>query len=139
MKQYSDIIHLNRPTSAHPRMRREDRAKIFAPFAALNGHGDAIHARDKVLVPQISMTEYAKSCLDEKLRMLRRGDQVTVSYFAAHKREGTELLGEYVSACDEVLGVDEVERRLRLRGLTIPFDCLQTIRIRDAAEQNEDE
>lgn len=34
MNIYADIIHQPRPESSHPRMRREERAKLFAPFAA---------------------------------------------------------------------------------------------------------
>lgn len=48
-KEYSDIINKNRPEhngddfeARHPRMPREARAKIFAPFAALKGHNEAL-------------------------------------------------------------------------------------------------
>ena len=57
MSIYEDIMHLTRPISSHPRMHREDRAKLFAPFAALNGHSRAIHQRDAVLVPQVQKTD----------------------------------------------------------------------------------
>ena len=48
--RYDDIIHLEYPlksadTVKHPRMTVEDRAKIFAPFAALKGYEDAIAAK----------------------------------------------------------------------------------------------
>ena len=45
---YSDIIYLPYPRDdwnflmKHPRMSMEDRAKIFAPFAALRGHSTAL-------------------------------------------------------------------------------------------------
>lgn len=40
---YSDIINLPHHVSpSHPRMSMLARAAQFAPFAALNGHGDAI-------------------------------------------------------------------------------------------------
>ncbi len=40
---YDDIINLPHPTSAkHPRMPMHARAAQFAPFAALNGHNQAI-------------------------------------------------------------------------------------------------
>ena len=45
---YSDIIDLPYPRDdwnflmKHPRMSMEDRAKIFAPFAALRGHSTAL-------------------------------------------------------------------------------------------------
>lgn len=45
---YKDIINLPYPRDdwnflmKHPRMSMEDRAKIFAPFAALRGHSTAL-------------------------------------------------------------------------------------------------
>lgn len=45
---YSDIIDLPYPRNdwnflmKHPRMGMEERAKIFAPFAALRGHSTAL-------------------------------------------------------------------------------------------------
>ena len=48
-KEYADIIYKERPLhdgdafeAKHPRMPREARAKIFAPFAALKGHNEAL-------------------------------------------------------------------------------------------------
>jgi hypothetical protein len=48
-KEYADIINKERPLhdgdafeAKHPRMPREARAKIFAPFAALKGHNEAL-------------------------------------------------------------------------------------------------
>jgi|GEM_PF-1399345 len=47
--EYADIIDRSRPVHhgddfsvKHPPMSISDRAKIFAPFAALSGHSDAI-------------------------------------------------------------------------------------------------
>ena len=47
--KYDDIINLERPVhdgdafeARHPKMPREARAKIFAPFAALKGYEEAI-------------------------------------------------------------------------------------------------
>ena len=43
--EYEDIINLEHPTSKrHPRMTMMQRAAQFAPFAALNGHSEAIEA-----------------------------------------------------------------------------------------------
>ena len=47
---YKDIINLPYPRDdwnflmKHPRMSREDRAKIFHPCAALRGHAEALDA-----------------------------------------------------------------------------------------------
>lgn len=128
MGKYDDIIHLSRPESSHPRMRREDRAKLFAPFAALSGHDEAVHARDKVLLPQTDLAEHSREMLDGKLRQLRKGDSVTVVYFVARKRQGDELLGEYLTVSDTVLRADRNDRILYLRGQNILFDDLMDVR-----------
>lgn len=49
--KYDDIIGLDYPLKQHdiirhPPMSIADRAKIFSPFAALKGHGEAIHERE---------------------------------------------------------------------------------------------
>jgi len=48
-EEYKDIINKERPVhdgdefeARHPKMTRENRAKIFAPFAALKGYEEAI-------------------------------------------------------------------------------------------------
>ena len=46
---YEDIMHLSRPVSkTHPKMPIADRAAQFAPFAALNGHGDLIRKTQRL-------------------------------------------------------------------------------------------
>ena len=81
MKSYDDILALKRPLSRHPRMHRQDRAKLFAPFAALSGFEDSVKSRDRVLLPRTIPAEDARERLDRKLRSLRKGDYVTVVYF----------------------------------------------------------
>ena len=48
-EKYKDIIDKERPQ--HPKMSIENRAKIFAPFAALKGYEDAIDETSKVHLP----------------------------------------------------------------------------------------
>lgn len=90
MNIYADIIHQPRPESSHPRMRREERAKLFAPFAALSGHDQAVHDREKVLVPRVLMTDYALEELDRKLQALqkRRRHRHLVSAPPAGRKRG---------------------------------------------------
>lgn len=48
MNDYSDIINLPHHVSpTHPHMSMLSRAAQFAPFAALNGHGDAIRQTEQ--------------------------------------------------------------------------------------------
>ena len=57
-KDYMDIIDKERPVhngdefeARHPKMNRKNRAKIFAPFAALKGYEEAIDETGKIHVP----------------------------------------------------------------------------------------
>ena len=49
MGNYDDIINLPHHISKkHPRLSMEQRAAQFAPFAALNGYGEAIDETVKI-------------------------------------------------------------------------------------------
>ena len=57
-KEYMDIRDKERPVhngddfeARHPKMNRKNRAKIFAPFAALKGYEEAIDETGKIHVP----------------------------------------------------------------------------------------
>lgn len=131
MSIYEDIIHLSRPISSHPKMRREDRAKLFAPFAALNGHSRALHQRDVVLVPQVQKTDDALELLDRVLQTLQKGDVVTVTWFVPLRREADEVLGAYTTTADSVVRVDRYERLLYLQNQVIPIDHLAELQKED--------
>lgn len=119
---YRDMLHLNRPPSAHPKMKRQDRAKIFSPFAALTGYDAAVHARDRVLVPRTVLTDYGLECLEQTLRQFHRGDTASVTYFAPLDPAQPESLGEYVTVTDAMVRLDLCGRMLHLTGHTIPLD-----------------
>ena len=128
MSNYEDIRHFSRPKSNHPPMNRQDRAKIFAPFAALSGYGEAVHARDKVLVPPVVQTEHTQEQIDRVLQMLRKGERVTVIYFVPWKQTPEETLGEYVTVTDTVETLDVYNCTLRLKEISIPFENIVEIR-----------
>lgn len=49
-RKYADIIEMERPQTEeslrrHPRMTLQNRAKIFAPFAALRGYEEQLEER----------------------------------------------------------------------------------------------
>ena len=121
MGKYDDMLYMPRPESRRPRMRREDRAKLFAPFDALNGFGSAIREEDRVLVPRVLQTDEILSELDRKLRALRRRDPVTVIHFVTLRRGPEEDLGAYQATAGTVLRVDEPEHKLVLDSCVIPF------------------
>ncbi len=56
---YNDIIGLHRPahdgdafSRRHPKMAQLNRAKIFAPFAALSGYDEAVRSKQVPYVPR---------------------------------------------------------------------------------------
>lgn len=139
MSRYDDIIHLARPQPSHPKMRREDRAKLFAPFAALAGHDEAVHARDKVLVTQTWLTAHTQAILDRKLQRISKGDRVTAIWFVPLKRVHGELLGEYRTVTDQVTKLDIYERTLTLGGAVISFEDLADLRGEGLEELEEED
>ena len=122
MRNSEDILHLQRPESAHPRMRRQERAKQFMPFAALTGLGAVIHEKDRVLAMPTIKTEYSRQLLNEKLRRIQKGDTVTVLYFVPRKQEEQAVLGEYVTVTGRVLRLDVYERVLELENRRISLE-----------------
>lgn len=132
--EYDDIIYMDYPLKSsdiikHPRMRLEDRAKIFAPFAALKGYEEAIAAKQKIVVPRIELSEESKEYLDLQLgeidQLLSRGQHpvITVVYFKKDKSSNTED-GEYIRFTGMVAKFDQtshilqiVEKRLRLEDI----------------------
>lgn len=129
--EYDDIIQMEYPfvrtdKIKHPRMQIEDRAKIFAPFAALKGYEEAIAAKQKIIVPRIDLSEELKEYLDLQLskigRLLTEGQHpiITVVYFHKDKVSNEEG-GEYIQFTGMVAKYDQtsrilqiVEKRLRL-------------------------
>lgn len=133
-QKYNDIIQMEYPLKnadlmKHPRMKAEDRAKIFAPFAALKGYEEAIAAKQKIVVPRIELSEESKENLDLQLgkieRLLSNGQHpiITVVFFQKDKMN-SEDCGEYVQFTGLVARFDQtscilqiVEKRLRLEDI----------------------
>ena len=122
--QYDDIIQMEYPHSKsdiikHPRMRKEDRAKIFAPFAALKGYEEAIAQKQKIVVPRIELSEEAKEYLDLQLSkidsQLREGQHpiITIVYFQKDKGN-SEAGGEYIQFTGMVAKFDKSSRILQI-------------------------
>ena len=69
--KYDDIINLPHPTSKnHMRMRLEDRAAQFAPFAALTGHEAAIKETARLTDKKHTLSDEAIAALNEKLNII---------------------------------------------------------------------
>ena len=145
---YSDMLRLTRPEHTddrfgrrHPKMARGDRAKIFAPFAALAGFDEAIRSRQAPYGPRCVPGPEEQLRLERTLERLHRATrtgplarqnrvEVRVVYFevctvAGHAAFGRE--GLYRTVTGIVQRVDVVNRTLILEDRTLPFRDIREI------------
>jgi hypothetical protein len=122
---YEDIIHLERPVSTrHTPMPLRNRAAQFAPFAALNGHEEAIQEAGRFTEEAMELTESEVGLLDRTLQeVLSRPEQpVSITYFVP---DATKQGGSYATVTECIKEWNEWERVLILRnGLHIPLDTV---------------
>lgn len=99
-------------------MSRAERAKQFMPFDALKGLRDALKEKEKIIVPKVELSEYAKSILDRKLQQVEKNDMITVVYFEK---------GEYLKVTGMVSRLDISSRNLKIVNTKIAFDDIYDI------------
>lgn len=126
MKTYQNIINQERPVPARPRMPRQNRAKIFAPYQALKGFNKTLHSKDTVYEHYRELAEYGQECLDQKLRRLQKSDKVTVTWFCP--KPGKDDHGQYMTVTDTVKRIDPVFHVLHLSGESITFKNIIDLR-----------
>ena len=120
--KYGNIIFLDRPvhngdlfSRRHPKMT--NRAKIFAPFAALVGFEDHIHRKEIEYTSRRELGEEDQGHLNAVLNRLSRGNRVKVCYFELcidHESDAFGRLGLYRTASGTVRWVDAVGQVLCL-------------------------
>ena len=105
-----------------PRMELGKRAKIFAPFDALDGYSDAVRSKDEEYVERIDLSEQQERELSHKLNILHNLTYtgrlarlnrviVTVTYFVSCEDENSfsfGLLGLYKKVTGVCWKVDAV-------------------------------
>ena len=135
--KYDDIINMEYPLKnsdvvKHLKMSIEDRAKIFAPFAALKGYEEAIAAKQKNVVPRIDLSEESKEYLDLQLgrieRLLIKGQHsiITVVYFQKDKGSSHDG-GEYIQFTGMVAKFDQTSRILQIVEKRLQLDDIYNI------------
>ena len=145
---YTDIINLHRPTHdgdvfsrRHPKMARQNRAKLFAPFAALSGFDEAVRAKQAPYVPrrvgdadELRALNLALARLYRATRTgaLARQNQIRarVEYFEPCADPNHEAFGRgglYREVADVVWRVDPAGQRLTIGDRVIPFADLRRI------------
>ena len=76
---------IKRPENGRPKMTVSDRAKQFAPFAALTGLNKALTAKEKIIVDKPELTEESLEELDRKMQMAKPGKIMDVVYFSKNE------------------------------------------------------
>ena len=147
---YSDIIGLRRPvhdgdvfSRRHPKMTQLNRAKIFAPFAALAGFDSAVRAKEIQYVPRHILDPEEAYALNEKLNnmylktrtgALARMNRITVKveYFEVCTDINSDAygrLGLYHTQTGILWKVDPVAQAITVGETIIPFGDINTLNI----------
>ena len=142
--KYADAFLSGRPRHGkwddfslqHPKMDRRRRAKIFAPFDALDGYSDSIDSKNVEYVERIELEEEERMELNRRLQILRlltyngrlaRENHVLVSvrYFTPctdESRFAWQMLGRYVTVTGICRKVDPDEAGvIRIDEAAIPL------------------
>ncbi|MCD8197765.1 MAG: YolD-like family protein [Lachnospiraceae bacterium] len=121
---YKDIINLSwreevlKSTPSffikHPQMTLENRAKIFAPFAALRGHSDRLSEETGKLLRcnRTELSEEEAAVLSDKLLQVKKGMEVTVLYFDPDSENSS--VGYDISLTGTVAEIDAVYRTIKI-------------------------
>lgn len=127
MGKYQSIISMHRPISEkHGKMSRVERAKQFAPFAALKGFEDAIGRENRTLLSKPTLSKEMTEQIDQRLRSAQAGDFVSISYFIQD-----DTIPQYgmVGIVSGVLQkIDTVERVVYITGTTISLDDILDVK-----------
>jgi len=103
---------------------RANRAAQFMPFAALTGYYELVRKQEITVEPKRELTEEKALVLSKKLKGLKRGDLVRVTYY------GTYGYSSRTGILDEALPAFKL---LKLRDIAIDFDDIQDIELRGRA------
>ena len=147
---YNDIIGLRRPvhdgdvfSRRHPKMTQLNRAKIFAPFAALTGFDSAVRAKEIPYVPRHILDPEETYALNEKLSelylktrtgALARMNRITVKveYFEVCtdiNNDAYGRLGLYQTQTGILWKVDPVAQAITVGDKVISFSDINTLNI----------
>jgi hypothetical protein len=103
-------------------MPRSQRAKQFAPFAALKGLEEALAEKEKLRVKKRELSEERKSEINDILKKIHRGVIVTAVYYGHIEQEYLQITGRVERLCEQ-------RQRLFIGDTEISFDDLLEITI----------
>ena len=99
-------------------MTNGQRAKIFAPYAALKGFGEFILDAQRATEERILLGEDAQEELNRQLQHLRRGDRIAVIYYRENR---------YMKALGTVKRIDEETQALCLDTRRVPLEDILAV------------
>lgn len=139
--EFYDIVNKHRPehkddvfAAKHPKMRRQDRAKIFAPFAALSGHAEQTHAQERVTVEKV---ELSQDCIDEiniiiqdmeEKIDLKQTVKAAVTYFVPDNERTNE--GRYITIEGKVDKIDVAFGKMLIEGQIVKFEDIYNVAVK---------
>ena len=116
---YEENVKIVRKVNTNrPKMSRENRAKQFAPFAALKGFEEGIKWKEKVYVDKRELSEESLERLDNKFKEIKKNDIITVVYYNK---------GEYLKVTGMVARIDVTARILQIINTKIEFEDIYDI------------
>ena len=127
MSEYDDIINMPHHVSATRRpMSMAGRAAQFAPFAALDRHGEAIGETARITDRAVGLSEDEQRELSRMIvHAVDTGESVVVTYFIPDERKDG---GHYHRVSGHIRRVDECERCLVMcDGGRIPLDAILSV------------
>ncbi len=131
IKDYSDIIDLERPVSRFPKMSRQARAAQFAPFAALTGYEDAVKEASRFVAEKPLLDDHEVERINQILRdAIEFDDAVDLIIFEPdlHKSGGVSRVTSRIKK------IDETERKLVLEnGRQIILENIIGIKTEDSS------
>ena len=147
---YSDLLSRQRPVHTddafsrrHPKMARLNRAKLFAPFAALSGFEQAVRSKEVPYVPRHILDADECRALNQTLNRLHQATrtgtlarrnrvEARVVFFEICtdvNNEAFERDGLYHAVTGIVQKVDPISQTLMIDSRVIPFRDICSISI----------
>lgn len=136
--KYDDIIEIQYPFKDIEKIRTmtiEERAKIFAPFAALKGHSEAIAARQKVVASKVELSEESAQQMDYSLmdidNQLKHGKHPIIKLIYFKQDVRLKDKGEYIELSGVVAKLNKELRWIQIVNKKINLDdiCMLEIEI----------
>lgn len=136
--KYDDIIEVQYPFKDIEKIRTmtiEERAKIFAPFAALKGHSEAIAARQKVVASKVELSEESAQQMDYSLmdidNQLKHGKHPIIKLIYFKQDIRLKDKGEYIELSGVVAKLNKELRWIQIVNKKINLDdiCMLEIEI----------